>query len=53
MDAGIKRALAEIFNIPQGSLPGIYVGFPLISVRLIAADCAVLKGKILGRITVF
>lgn len=41
MDAGIKRALAEIVNIPQGSLPGIYLGFPLISVRLIAADCAV------------
>lgn len=51
MDAGVKRALAEIVNIPQGSLPGIYLGFPLISVRLIAADCAVLKGKILGRIT--
>lgn len=51
MDAGIKRALAENFDIPPGSLPGIYLGFPLISVRLIAADCAVLKEKIPGRIT--
>ncbi|XP_077251925.1 uncharacterized protein LOC143891174 [Tasmannia lanceolata] len=49
-DSRCKGAIKDTLNIPQGSLPIKYLGLPLITSRLSAADCAPLISKIHRRI---
>lgn len=49
LDDATKADLATIMKNPEGSLSVKYLGVPLISTRLSAAECDVLKDKILGR----
>lgn len=50
VDDATKVCLGSILPTPEGSLPVKYLGVPLISSRLKAADCFQETEKILGRI---
>lgn len=50
VDIPTKTRLHSILPIPEGSLPGKYLGVPLISSRSKVSDCSQLRSKILSRI---
>jgi hypothetical protein len=48
--SGVKNDILNFLHMHEGKLPIRYLGVPLLSKRLTAADCDVLVSKIAGQI---
>ncbi|GAV82196.1 hypothetical protein CFOL_v3_25648, partial [Cephalotus follicularis] len=49
VDSGVRRRACNLLHIPEGSLPVIYLGLPLLASKMSSMDCKVLLDKLTSR----